>query len=215
MKSRSPEEYRRGLDQILDDNQRVEELVGHMLTLARFDDRASVPSADTDLGRETTAAVNTLATYAEWRDITVRVDAAPGIKVPLTPEAASTLVSNLLLNAVQHSAHGAEVEVRVQREQGAGDQAILIVQDFGEGIAAENLSRVFERFFREDPSRSRETGGAGLGLSICKSIVERAGGTIEIQSQKGSGTAVRVAFDLPAGSRLSQRPRIPPGSDAV
>ena len=195
MKPRSSDEYRKGLDQILDDNQRVEELVGRMLTLARFDDRTPVSGAEADLGREARAAANALTTYAEWRNIALRVEETPGLWVPLTPEGAYTLVSNLLLNAVQHSAQGAEVRVLVQQGEGERQKATLIVQDFGEGIAPENLSRVFERFFREDPSRSRETGGAGLGLSICKSIVENAGGTIEIESYKGSGTTVKVAFD--------------------
>jgi signal transduction histidine kinase len=64
------------------------------------------------------------------------------------------------------------------------------------GIAPENLDRVFERFFREDSSRSRTTGGAGLGLAICKSIVNAAGGTIDVTSELGKGTVVTVR--LPA-----------------
>jgi|HubBroStandDraft_4_1064222.scaffolds.fasta_scaffold1914056_1 signal transduction histidine kinase len=67
-----------------------------------------------------------------------------------------------------------------------------MVQDFGTGISPESLPHVFDRFFREDSSRSRETGGAGLGLSICKAIVEKAGGSIEIESEKGKGTIVKV-----------------------
>ena len=64
---------------------------------------------------------------------------------------------------------------------------LLVVQDFGTGIAPQNLSRIFDRFFREDPSRSRETGGFGLGLAICKNIVEAAEGEIRVQSVLDQG----------------------------
>jgi signal transduction histidine kinase len=111
--------------------------------------------------------------------------------VQLLRDAAQVLVSNLVMNAVEHSPQGSEVRVTVRPEP-ADRRAALEVQDFGSGIAAENLPLVFERFFREDPSRSRETGGVGLGLAICRSIVESAGGAIELQSIKGEGTTVKV-----------------------
>ena len=75
-------------------------------------------------------------------------------------------------------------------------QALLVVQDFGSGIAPENLSKIFDRFYREDPSRSRETGGFGLGLAICKSIVEAADGEIRVESVLNQGTVVTVSFRL-------------------
>ena len=74
--------------------------------------------------------------------------------------------------------------------------AQLEVRDSGAGIADENLLHVFERFFREDQSRSRKTGGAGLGLAICKSIVDAADGSIEIRSERGKGTTVTASFRL-------------------
>jgi signal transduction histidine kinase len=93
------------------------------------------------------------------------------------------------MKAIQHSAQGSQVRLTA----GTVESRILItVQDFGAGISADSLPHVFERFFREDASRSRDTGGAGLGLSICKAIVENAGGSIEIESEKGRGTTVKV-----------------------
>ena len=70
------------------------------------------------------------------------------------------------------------------------------MQDFGSGIAPENLTKIFDRFYREDPSRSRETGGFGPGLAICKSIVESADGEIRVQSVLNQGTIVSVLFGL-------------------
>jgi signal transduction histidine kinase len=195
MKPRSADELRTGLDRILEDHHRVEELVARMLTLARFDER-TIPTAGTiDLGKETSLTVENLAHYAELRGVSLKMLNDGNAKARLNTEAAQSLVSNLVMNAIEHSPRGSEVRVSVRSDGMEPAKTTLAVQDFGEGISAENLSRVFDRFFREDPSRSRETGGAGLGLSICKSIVESAGGTIEIQSQKGKGTLVTASFD--------------------
>jgi signal transduction histidine kinase len=122
-----------------------------------------------------------------------------GVDVVLAEEAVETLVSNLVMNAVQHSAAGGAVKVSVRVDDAR--RAVLQVADEGAGIAAENLPHIFERFYREDRSRSRETGGAGLGLAICKSIVEGAGGTIGVESGVGRGTKVTVSFALAEGSR--------------
>src|SRR6185437_8220782 len=95
------------------------------------------------------------------------------------------LVSNLLVNAVQHSSPGDVVKAAITRQKSS---VILCVSDHGTGISAQALPHIFERFYREDRSRSRETGGAGLGLAICKTIVEGAGGQIEVDSTLGRGT---------------------------
>jgi signal transduction histidine kinase len=87
---------------------------------------------------------------------------------------------------LQHSAGGSEVRAV------AGQDGELAIEDDGDGIAAEDLPHVFDRFYCGDPSRSRHTGGTGLGLSICKAIVSRWQGTIEITSELGIGTKVRV-----------------------
>jgi signal transduction histidine kinase len=196
MRNRREEEYRKGLDRILEDNDRVEELVARMLILARFEKMGTEMDGLADLGNEAAIAVMNLASYAEWRGVTLTFADDAEIKVLMAPEAIQTLVSNLVMNAVQHSNRGSEVRVTVRAEGIVPGKALLEVQDFGTGIAPQNLSRVFDRFFREDPSRSRETGGAGLGLSICKSIIENAGGRIEIRSEQGKGTIVTAVLDM-------------------
>lgn len=196
MRERPAADYRAGLDQILADNRRVEELVTRMLTLARFEERAAAPEVAVDLGEQVRDAVTNLASFAELRGVALKPALEQGVDIRLTPESVQALVSNLIVNAVQHSPQGSEVLVQAQRNSGTAGWAVLAVQDFGTGIAPESLPHVFERFFREDPSRSRESGGAGLGLAICKSIVENAGGSIEIRSAKGAGTTVTVL--LPA-----------------
>ena len=196
MRTRSSEEYRHGLNQILSDNERVEELVSRMLTLARFEERQEVVAGAVNLSDTVQHTLRTLGSFAEAHGVSFSASLASEVRVRLIPEAAQVLVSNLVVNAVQHSQQGSEVVVAVRRLGASDETAILEVKDSGTGIAAENLPHVFERFFREDRSRSRQTGGAGLGLAICKSIVEAANGVIELQSLPGRGTTVTVSFGL-------------------
>ena len=101
-------------------------------------------------------------------------------------------LGNLVTNAVRYTPAGGSVEIRWQRrDDGGGD---LEVVDTGVGVAREHLPRLTERFYRVDGSRSRETGGTGLGLSIVKHVVQRHGGEIDVQSEVGRGTRIRLSF---------------------
>lgn len=195
LKPRTSVEYRAGLERVLQDNERLEELISRMLSLARYDVAAAVTTDRISLGEQTDQVAEALSTYAELRGVRleVRREADPG--VCLTPDAVQTLVSNLLTNAIQHSTSGSVVRARITEK--ASREAELVVEDSGSGIGSEHLPHVFERFYREDTSRSRETGGAGLGLSICKSIVDAARGDIKIESEPGQGTRITVRFVAP------------------
>ncbi len=195
MRPRTADEYRSGLERILNDNERVETLVSRMLTLARLEEHPERVPEPVSVTESVQDALEILDSFAHAHGVALKATLAPGVKARLTPEAARVLVSNLVVNAVQHSAPGAVVSVVLRDEPAAQPNAILEVQDSGTGVAAENLPHVFDRFFREDSSRSRETGGAGLGLAICKSIVEAADGHIEMQSVRGQGTVVRASFN--------------------
>jgi signal transduction histidine kinase len=189
MRSRSAREYRGGLDRVLDDNQRVEDLVSRMLILARTNEGAAKPAQEVDVGKEILSALDEVSVYAETKGVCVERAIGAHLHARIATGEISTVISNLVMNAIQHSTEGSPVRVAA-RAIGAG--ILVMVQDFGTGISAESLPHVFDRFFREDASRSRETGGAGLGLSICKAIVEKAGGGIEIESEKGRGTIVKI-----------------------
>jgi signal transduction histidine kinase len=102
------------------------------------------------------------------------------------------ILRNLVENALAHTPDGGEIALSAQARDG---HALVTVADTGSGIAAEDLPRVFERFYRGDESRSRQTGGAGLGLPIVRQMVLGHGGEISIESVPGRGTAVR--FTLP------------------
>ena len=100
---------------------------------------------------------------------------------------------NLIDNAIQHSAAGGKISVEIKT---AGNDAVLSVRDTGCGIHAEHLPHLFERFYRVDTGRSRKHGGSGLGLSICKSLVEAHGGTIKCESRVGEGSVFLVRLPL-------------------
>ena len=100
-------------------------------------------------------------------------------------------MDNLIQNAIRYNVYKGQVRVMVQKK---GNQGILTVSDTGIGIPKEDQTRVFERFYRVDKSRSRETGGTGLGLAIVKHIVELHEGTIDLQSELGKGTTIKVQF---------------------
>lgn len=191
MRPRSGEEYARGLEVLLDDNRRVEELVAQMLLLARMEEqRPSAPrSADVSVAASDVAA--RLQSLAEAGGVALVTRLAGPLEAAISREDLELLIANLAVNAIQHSASGSVVEIATSAREGA---ILLEVRDHGAGISPAALPHIFERFYREDVSRSRETGGSGLGLSICKSIVDAAGGAIAVESQLGIGTTVSVTL---------------------
>ncbi|MDA2983811.1 MAG: ATP-binding protein, partial [Actinomycetota bacterium] len=103
----------------------------------------------------------------------------------------------LVSNAVEYNRVGGKVSVGLRTEGGA---RILTVADSGIGIRQQDLPRIFERFYRVDTARSRETGGTGLGLSIVRHAVERHSGTVQVESALGEGTTFRVTLPIGADS---------------
>lgn len=192
LRPRSQAEYKSGLDRCLADSARVEELVAKMLTMARVETQPAAGSAHpaSKLADCICHVLEQLETVANFRGVRISVGGLPpDCLVPLRAEDCALLVSNLLMNALQHSAARSVIEVRVEM---LGKAVEFIITDHGEGIAADALPHVFERFYRGDPSRARSTGGAGLGLAICKAIVEKVSGTIDLKSELGAGTTVTV-----------------------
>ena len=120
--------------------------------------------------------------------------------VEVDPDRIEEVLANLLENALRHTPRGGCVEVRAERR---GSRVLLSVTDSGEGIEPEHVERVFERFFRSDPARSRVTGGSGIGLTISRAIVEAHGGSLLAESD-GPGRGAKFVLTLPAGGTRSQ-----------
>ena len=147
-------------------------------------------------------AVDSFGPRAGAKNIVLSIDVAGGIP-PLDMDSSriTQVVVNLVDNAVLHTPEGGAVTVTAE----AADGGVVRVEvaDTGPGIPAEELPLVFERFYRVDPSRSRETGGAGLGLTIARQLIESHGGKIAAESAPGQGT--RFIFELPVAGRGDTR----------
>jgi len=145
-------------------------------------------------------AVEAVRPRAEAEGITLQVDLLEDLLVDGDPQRIGQVLRNLLDNGLTHTPPGGEVGVAARaacpEPSRRSDQWVEVsVRDTGAGIAAEDLPYVFERFYRADKSRSRGTGGVGLGLTIAKQLVEMHGGTIGVESEIGQGT--RFTFTLP------------------
>ena len=196
LKERTPAEYHAGLERTLADTQRLEELVAKMLTLARVESgpndaerpEAEIPASCNlaDCVRETIAQLTPVATL---RAVAVLVQSTEDARASLAADDGALVIENLLMNAIQHSPRDSKVALTLRSENSTVE---LTVADQGDGIDPAALPHIFNRFYRGDPSRARSTGGAGLGLAICKAVVERAGGTIELKSEPGNGTTAIV-----------------------
>ena len=186
---RTAEQYEAGLDGLLVDTERMEDLATRMLALARLEESPVEQDESSELHSVVQTVAERLQPLAALKQVVLEVTAGETGKVAMPADDAEILCSNLITNALQHSSPNGRVLVTVQSH---GAVTELRVVDEGEGIPEAALPHVFERFYRADRSRSRNSGGAGLGLSICKAIVERSNGTIHIKSTLGKGTEVWV-----------------------
>jgi two-component system, OmpR family, phosphate regulon sensor histidine kinase PhoR len=131
----------------------------------------------------------------EARDagMNIVVQNAPAEPVLVDPDAVHQVLTNLVRNAMNYARAGGRIELGAQRTNGSVE---FYVRDFGPGIASEHLPRLFERFYRVDKARSRESGGTGLGLAIVKHIVRAHGGEVRAESQLGHGATFYFALPL-------------------
>jgi two-component system phosphate regulon sensor histidine kinase PhoR len=134
-----------------------------------------------------------MRSLAEVRRVSLETQLVEDVSISGDPSRMRELVSVLLDNAVKYADAGDRVEISVRKEH---KRAIIRVSDNGPGIPAHALPHVFDRFYRVDKARSRESGGTGLGLAIARHIVDAHGGTIGVESTVGEGTVVTV--ELPA-----------------
>ena len=177
---------------IREEAQRLVCLVNDIIRLSQLDEGDSLPTERVDLLSVAEEAAADLSEAAKARNISLLAEGESvfvfGIKRLLYE-----VIYNLGENAVKYNVENGNVLISVAKEE---NSAVLTVKDSGIGIAPEHQSRIFERFYRVDKSHSKASGGTGLGLSIVKHAVQRHGGKIELESEPGKGTTIRVI--LPA-----------------
>jgi heavy metal sensor kinase len=200
-----PAHTRESLGSMLEEVDRLAEIVESLLALSKLDaGEGNSERVEFDLGELATTTAEQMSLLAEDKNIAVICEAVPRVMVEGDRARMKQVVVNLLDNAIKYTPNGGRVILKISR---TAREAILEVADNGMGIPADALPHMFKRFFRVDDSRSRDQGGAGLGLSIVKSICNAHGAAVEVSSTPGEGSRFRVR--QPLADVLSARPVAP------
>jgi len=195
-RARSPGEYREVLGSSLEECQRLSRLIDRLLFLARSEQpEAQIQREGLDIRRELEGVLEFYGAAANDREICLALQVQEGATAELDRTLFQRAVGNLIENALLYTPKGGSIEVAASRLE---NQLQLSVSDTGPGIPSGHLPHVFDRFYRVDPARTQNGGGAGLGLAIVQSIARLHGGEVRIRSEVGCGTCVTLAFPLRA-----------------
>lgn len=187
-----PSELRERIGSVLEEVGRLEHLVSGLLALSRLDaGEAQREWVAVDLGALSLSTLEQMRLVAEDRGILLTPSALASVTVRGDRSRLKQVIVNLLDNAIKFTPRGGTASLSTEQRDG---YAVLEVRDNGIGIPASAQSHVFDRFFRVDEARSREDGGAGLGLSIVRSICAAHGAEIEVESAPGAGSCFRLKF---------------------
>jgi two-component system phosphate regulon sensor histidine kinase PhoR len=189
------EKTRRYFYDVLDiEAERLQHLIDDMLVLSQIENaKEDLSARPCKVVRAVENCVSRLQSVAEKAGITVRVQVDPTMVVSCSPTRLEQLLGNLIENAIKYNHADGCVDIIGVRQR---KTAVVRVRDNGIGIAPEHFSRLFERFYRVDTSRSREIGGTGLGLSIVKHLAVLYGGEVGVESQVGKGSTFTVHLPL-------------------
>ena len=195
---RSPEEYAEVLQSSREEIERLSRLTDNLLTLARADAGETLAHREpVDVAVVARDVCRKLAPLSAQRKVPLACEAPDPAMVSGDAVALEQMIFNLVENALRYTPPGERATVRVA----ARDSEVTVeVADHGSGIPPEHLPHLFERFYRVDKARSREFGGAGLGLSIVKTLVEAHRGHIEVRSEVGQGSTFAVRLPRSSGS---------------
>ena len=188
-REREPAEYRESLEACLSAAQQMRHLTESLLQLARSDaSHEQAPRTQIDLASIAQDSAAYVAYLAQKQHIKIFPDLAPA-KALGSADELRQVITNLLTNAIDYNRPYGQVHLTTRSEN---ECAVVTVRDNGHGIADNDLPHIFDRFYRTDQARSRASGRSGLGLPICKAIVETHGGTIDAASAVGRGTLFTI-----------------------
>lgn len=198
-----PETVRHFGEQVLAESRRLGNMVNELIALSRLQGAEKLPDLElVDVDHVVEEALTRSKVAAENADIAITTDGPSGFEVRGDLTLLVTAITNLVNNAIAYSPPGSPVSVSRTRR---GDNIEIAVTDRGIGIAREHQERVFERFFRVDKARSRDTGGTGLGLAIVKHVAANHNGVIKLWSQPGTGSTFTLSLPV-----YSDEPEEPP-----
>jgi heavy metal sensor kinase len=200
MSDLSPTEYRRVLRSIIEDVERMSAVVENLLMLARADaDQVALRRERVPLDELLMAVYEPMERVAHAKSVTLELDEIEDLAVEGDPLWLQQLLTNMVNNAIKYTPSGGEVRLSLVRD---GEAGAVRVADTGIGIPEEHQPHIFDRFYRVDPGRGRDSGGSGLGLSIARWIAETHGGSITLASRPGEGSTFTVRLPL-AGSAVA------------
>jgi two-component system phosphate regulon sensor histidine kinase PhoR len=206
--AKDPESVPRFVDIIERNAERLQRLIEDLLDLSRIESKEyKLRNEELELASFAAQVSQMFRQRADDKRIKLAVEVPAPLHVTTDRRALEQVLTNLVDNAVKYCPDGASVTLRAAEDGDDGNKLRISVEDTGAGIAAEHLPRLFERFYRVDPSRSRAVGGTGLGLSIVKHLVEALGGTLGVQSAVGKGST--FFFVLP------KQPPVPPDRESA
>jgi len=196
-----PEDLEKSMQRIEDESARMGILVDDLLLLARLDHGPRLDHGSVDLAVVASDAVDDARVVQPERPIDVSADER--VIIDGDDARLRQVAANLMSNALEHTPPATPVHVRVTID---GDHAVLEVADEGPGLDEEHAAKVFDRFFRVDPARARDNGGAGLGLAIVSAIVEAHGGTVAVETAPGAGARFTVRLPVSAPATVADEP---------
>lgn len=177
------------LDIILKESNRIQVLVSELLELSKIEQANHFNMVKVNLPQKVFNSVEVVYPLAEKKNIKFNLELEKNLFVLAEPSKLKQVMINLLSNAINYSPEDAEITVKVYLK---ADECIVEIIDQGIGIAPEEITRIFERFYRVDKARSRDSGGTGLGLAIVKHIIEVFNGEIDVESELGKGSTFRI-----------------------
>ncbi len=191
-KTDDPEDVRRFLGIIAKQADRLDAIIEDLLSLSRLEleyERGDITLTRERISDVLKAAMHNCADKAAPKRIRMQLECPDLLSARINAPLLEQAVTNLIDNAVKYSDEDRNVEIAASE---TGKEVVISVRDEGHGIAEKYLTRIFERFYRVDKSRSRKLGGTGLGLSIVKHIAQAHGGTVSVQSEPGQGSTFSV-----------------------
>ena len=180
------------LNIILKESNRIESLVTDLLDLSHIEQQKELEINYMNLSELAINIIDNLQTQAYNKRIKIQSEIEKDVIIEAHENKIAQVITNLLSNAINYSSEDNKVIVRVYRND---NKVYLEIQDYGIGISETDQKRIFERFYRVDKARSRDSGGTGLGLSITKHIVEAHNGRIDVKSAPGKGSIFKVLFN--------------------